>query len=260
MSKIQVNTIELDYEDHGSGKVLLMLHGLGSTKKDWEGQVPYFSKKYRVITPDLRGHGASTKPENDYGVTLMVEDVKALLDQLAIKKATIVGFSMGGAVAFQVAVSYPEYVENLVIVNSGPDFNDMGTIGETLLKTRVHYLETKGLVPLAKEIAFNMFPEDHQLPLRTAFETRCKNNDYNAYYKSFVTLMAWGLGPALENIKIRTLVVSSDMDYTPVAFKQAYVDRMLNARLSVIKNSRHGVVIDQPEVFNSVLEKFLENE
>lgn len=260
MPILQVNNIELDYEDYGEGEVLLLLHGLGSTKKDWDAQVPFFSKTYRVITLDLRGHGNSTKPKNDYGVALMTEDVKRFLDQLHIKKATIVGFSMGGAVAFQMATSYPDYLDNLVIVNSGPDFNAMGKIGEELLKNRTHFLETKGLEPLAKEIAFNMFPEDHQIDLRNEFETRCKNNEYNAYYKSFVTLMDWGLGDAIKNIKTRTLVVASDMDYTPVSFKEDYVKKLPNATLVVIENSRHGVVIDQPEAFNLELKKFLEHE
>ncbi|MBA6154496.1 alpha/beta fold hydrolase [Gelidibacter maritimus] len=260
MSKIHANAIELDYEDHGTGKVLLLLHGLGSTKKDWDAQVPFFSKTHRVLTVDLRGHGNSSKPKDAYGVELMTEDIKAFLDQLDITKATFVGFSMGGAVAFQMAASYPDYVEKLVIVNSGPDFNDMGSIGEELLKSRTEFLETKGLDPLAKEISFNMFPEPHQLDLRTAFETRCKNNDYNAYYKSFVTLMDWGLGDQLEAIPTRTLVIGSDMDYTPEAFKQAYVSRMQNASLKIIENSRHGVVIDQPEAFNRELKKFLDHE
>lgn len=260
MSKIKVNSIELDYEDHGTGPVLLLLHGLGSTKKDWDAQVPFFSKKYRVITLDLRGHGDSSIPTDAYGVMVMTEDVKAFLDYLKIDKATFVGFSMGGAIAFQMAASYPEYVHNLVIVNSGPDFNNMGTIGEELLRSRTQFLKTKGLKLLAKEISFNMFPEDDQLELRMAFEERCKNNDYNAYYQSFVTLMDWGLGDQLETIKARTLVVASDMDYTSVAFKQEFVDRMQNASLTVIKNSRHGVVLDQPEAFNKVLEKFLQDE
>lgn len=260
MSKAQVNTIELDYEDSGKGKVLLLLHGLGSTKKDWDAQVPFFSKTHRVITVDLRGHGNSSKPEDDYGVELMTEDVIQLLDHLNIKKVTAVGFSMGGAVAFEMAASHPDYLENLVIVNSGPDFNDMGKIGEDMLKSRVEFLNTKGLAPLAREIAFNMFPEDHQVELRNEFETRCKNNDFNSYFKSFVTLMAWGLGDRIKDITTRTLVVASDMDYTPISFKEEYVNRMQNARLAVVKNSRHGVVIDQPETFNLELKKFLNHE
>ena len=166
MSKIQVNTIELDYEDKGTGDALLLLHGLGSTKKDWDAQVPFFSKTHRVITLDLRGHGNSSKPKDNYGVELMADDVKQFLDQLNIKKVTLVGFSMGGAVAFEIATRYPQYLENLVIVNSGPDFNAMGKIGDDLLKNRTEFLETKGIEPLAKEISFNMFPENHQIDLR----------------------------------------------------------------------------------------------
>lgn len=260
MSKIQVNDIELDYEDYGEGNVLLLLHGLGSTKKDWDAQVPFFSKNYRVITLDLRGHGNSTKPVDDYGVELMTEDIKQFLDHLNIKKATVIGFSMGGAIAFEMAASHPEYLEDLVIVNSGPDFNTMGKIGEDLLINRTEFLETKGIELLAKEISFNMFPEDHQIDLRNEFELRCKKNDYNAYYKSFTTLMAWGLGEKIKKISTRTLVVASDMDYTPVAFKQDYVNKLPNAKLTIIKNSRHGVVIDQPEAFNLEVQRFLQNE
>ncbi|MDO6595544.1 alpha/beta hydrolase [Oceanihabitans sp. 2_MG-2023] len=260
MSKIQVNDIELDYEDTGKGNVILFLHGLGSTKKDWDAQVPFFSKTHRVITVDLRGHGDSTKPLDAYSVALMTEDVKQFLDRLHIKKATVVGFSMGGAVAFEMASKLPEYIENLVIVNSGPDFNDMGKIGEDLLKNRTAFLETKGIALLAKEISFNMFPEAHQIDMRNKFEERCKKNDYNAYYKTFVTLMDWGLGDRIKNITIRTLVVASDMDYTPVSFKEKYVNKLQNASLVVINNSRHGVVIDQPDIFNTTLQKFLKNE
>ncbi|WP_282030313.1 alpha/beta fold hydrolase [Winogradskyella eximia] len=257
MLKTQVNDIDLAYEDRGKGDVLVLLHGLGSTKKDWDAQVPFFSKTHRVITVDLRGHGESSKPQDAYSVELMTEDIKQLLDQLNIKKATIIGFSMGGAVAFEMAAQHPEYLDNLVIVNSSPDFNNMGEIGEDLLKSRTTFLENKGLDALSKEISFNMFPEDHQTELRNEFEIRCKNNDYNAYYKSFVTLMAWGLGDRIKEITTRTLVIASDMDYTPVAFKEEYINRMQNATLAVIKNSRHGVVLDQPDAFNLELQKFL---
>lgn len=260
MPKIKVNKIELNYEEYGKGEVLLFLHGLGSTKADWDAQVPFFSKKYRVVVVDLRGHGKTSIPSKDYGVRFMTEDIKQLLDVLKIEKTSVVGFSMGGAVAFQLAYDSPEKIKNLVIVNSGPDFNNMGKIGEDLLNNRTEFLKTKGLNVLAKEIAYNMFPEDTQVDMRNQFEERCKENDYDAYYNSFVTLMNWGLGDKLKEIKTRTLIVASDMDYTPVSFKEEYVKRMPNAELSVIKNSRHGTVIDQPKEFNKVLENFLNYE
>lgn len=260
MSKIDVNTIQLDYNDEGKGQVLVFLHGLGSTKKDWDAQIPFFSKNYRTISVDLRGHGKSTVPEKDFGVHFMTQDIKELLDKLYIKKATIIGFSMGGAIGFQFAHSHPEMIDKLVIVNSGPDFNNMGQIGEDLLKNRTAYLKEHGLKTLAKEISFNMFPEEHQTEMRNDFEKRCKENSYYSYLNSFTTLMDWGLGDKIKEIKAKTLIVASDMDYTPISFKEEYMKNIKKAELIVIKNARHGVVIDQPEAFNKVLKTFLENE
>ena len=75
MTKIKVNTIDLDYLDIGEGETLVLLHGLGSTKKDWDFQIPAFSQKYRLIIPDLRGHGNSGIHENDFGVSFLTEDI-----------------------------------------------------------------------------------------------------------------------------------------------------------------------------------------
>lgn len=254
--------ISLDYSDSGNrnNKTLLLLHGLGSTKLDWKFQIPSFSKDFYLVVPDLRGHGESFQENVDYGVDIMVEDVVNLLTQLNLNKVTPIGFSMGGAVAFQLAVSYPELVDKMVIVNSGPDFNSMGKLGEELLRNRTTFLKVNGLGALAKEIAFNMFPEPHQEILKNEFEARCAANNYNAYYRSFVSLMDWGLGDKLKDIKTKTLVVSSDMDYTPISFKENYVARMAHAQLKVIKNSRHGVVLDQPNEFNQIVLDFLNNE
>lgn len=260
MSKIDVNKIQLDYNDEGKGDVLVFLHGLGSTKKDWDAQIPFFSKNYRIINVDLRGHGKSTIPEKDFGVHFMTQDVKELLDKLFIKKATLIGFSMGGAVGFQFAHSHPEIIDKLVIVNSGPDFNNMGQVGEDLLKNRTAFLKENGVKPLAKEISFNMFPEEHQIAIRNDFENRCKENSLHSYLNSFTTLMSWGLGDKIKEISAKTLIVASDMDYTPVSFKEAYQKKMQNATLKVIKNSRHGVVIDQPNAFNNTLNTFLKDE
>lgn len=260
MPKMMVNNIEIDYEDLGQGETLVLLHGLGSTKKDWDFQIPIFSKKFRILIPDFRGHGNSGFNDEDFGVPFLTEDIYQLTQKLGIQKATFLGFSMGGAVAFQMAVSHPEVVDKLIIVNSGPDFNNMGEIGEELLKNRTHFLKTKGLMELAKEIAKNMFPEPEHVQLRKEFELRCGSNDINAYQKTFFTLMDWGIGKALENIAHKTLVVASDLDYTPISFKEEFVSRMQNARLAVITNSRHGVLMDQYEKFNILILNFLENE
>ena len=252
------NGISLEYLDRGEGEVILLLHGLGSTKADWDLQLEPFSEEFRIIAPDLRGHGNSSKPEKKeaYGIPECAEDMKLLLDELGISKCMLVGFSMGGAVAFEMAVRYESMISKMVIVNTAPDFNALGEMGEQMIKERTEMLRSQGMNAMAEKVAEGMFPEDVQKPLRDAFYQRASANDLEAYYNSFITLMDWGIGEKVKNIEVPSLVVASDMDYTPVELKESYTKKMKNARLVVIRNSRHGVTMDQPEQFNEALLKF----
>ncbi|HSI70140.1 MAG TPA: alpha/beta hydrolase, partial [Gillisia sp.] len=120
-------------------------------------------------------------------------------------------------------------------------------------------LNTVGVEPLARQIAAGMFPEDEQEELRNAFFNRARKNPVGVYYNSFITLMNWGIGKKIKDIKVPTLVVASDMDYTPVSLKEAYAEKMDNARVEVVSQSRHGVTMDQPEQFNRIILNFLNN-
>lgn len=255
------NGIELEYLDLGEGDVVLLLHGLGSTKADFDYQIGPLSKRYRIIAPDLRGHGNSSKPgaRNDYGIGLCAEDMRLLMEKLSIPVCSIIGFSMGGAIAFEMAVKFPDLVERMVIINTAPDFNDLGKMGEEMVRDRTITLQTAGMESMAKQIAKGMFPEDNQMELRNAFFERARKNPVDAYFNSFITLMDWGIGEKIQEIKIPALVIASDMDYTPVSLKETYAGKMGNARVEVISNSRHGVTMDQSEDLNRVILKFLNN-
>ncbi|HKL34791.1 MAG TPA: alpha/beta hydrolase [Salegentibacter sp.] len=255
------NGISLEYLDQGEGEVILLLHGLGSTKADWELQKEEFSSDFRIIAPDLRGHGNSTKPKDReaYGIPQFAEDMKLLLDKLDIAKCIVVGFSMGGAIAFEMATKYNDLISKMVIVNTAPDFNTLGEMGDQMIRERTEMLRSQGMEAMAKKVADGMFPEDDQKDLREAFYKRANENDLEAYYNSFITLMNWGIGDKVRSIEIPSLVVASDMDYTPVALKESYTSKMKNAKLKIIKNSRHGVTMDQPEQFNKALLKFFKS-
>lgn len=255
------NGISIEYSDHGEGETILLLHGLGSTKADWNDQIAALAEKHRVIAPDFRGHGNSTKPKSKkkYGVGLCAEDMKLLLQELKITHCMIIGFSMGGAVAFEMAVKFPSLLSKMVIVNSAPDFNKLGWLGKKMILERSFSLTFSGMEPLARKVASGMFPEENQKELRAAFYKRAVANDVKAYYYSFRTLMRWGIGDKIRNIKIPTLVIASEMDYTPVSLKESYAKKIQNAKMVVIKNSRHGVTMDQPEAFNQTVLKFLDS-
>jgi len=107
---------------YGEGESLLLLHGLGSSTRDWLYQLDDFAKCCRVVTPDLRGYGQSNHPPGPYFIQQMSEDVFALVNYLEIPGFHLLGYSMGGAVALQFALDHANSVDKLVVVSSQPSF------------------------------------------------------------------------------------------------------------------------------------------
>ena len=106
---LTLNGVRIHCEERGAGAPLLMLHGLGGSCDDWRFQVPAFALRYRVVTPCLRGFGKSERPRGGYSIAQHASDAFALLDVLGIERSHVLGHSMGGAVAFEMALERPDY-------------------------------------------------------------------------------------------------------------------------------------------------------
>src|SRR5512143_2612265 len=122
MSNLRTITLHGDrvaYRDEGAGEVLLLIHGVGGSSQNWRELAPILSTKYRVIAPDLLGHGESDKPRGDYSLGALASRLRDLLEYLGHERVTIVGHSLGGGVAMQFAYQYSAYCERLVLVSSG---------------------------------------------------------------------------------------------------------------------------------------------
>lgn len=260
MPYAELDDIQLYYEVNGRGQPILFLHGLGSSGRDWELQVPAFSAHYQVITVDMRGHGRSSKPRQPYSVPIFAGDVKQLLAQIEIASAHVVGISMGGMVAFQMAVDTPEIVKSLVIVNSGPELIPR-TLGQRLeVWRRLVIVRLLGMRWIGELLGGRLFPGPALAELRETFIERWSENDRDAYLAAMKALVGWSLQQRISQIRCPVLVLASDMDYTPIAAKEAYVAQMSNARLQVISNSRHAMPVDQPEAFNRAVSDFFEQQ
>ncbi|HEX6456645.1 MAG TPA: alpha/beta fold hydrolase [Solirubrobacterales bacterium] len=124
MSLLEVKTETLHgrsviYAEAGEGPVLLLIHGIGGTFENWQEVVEPLSRHHRVIAPDLPGHGASGPGGGDYSIGAFAAGLRDLLLALDLKRATVVGHSLGGGIAMQFAYQFPEMVERLVLVSSG---------------------------------------------------------------------------------------------------------------------------------------------
>src|SRR3954469_20533215 len=109
----------LNYADDGPGPVVVLIHGFPMDLSMWEAQRGTLGSMYRVIAPDLRGHGRSAAPEGIYPIDEMADDVVEMLDALRITEPVVVGgLSMGGYVALSMAVRYPKRLRGLMLFNT----------------------------------------------------------------------------------------------------------------------------------------------
>jgi pimeloyl-ACP methyl ester carboxylesterase len=123
MPRVRVDDLEMYYEMHGNGFPLVMISGYSGSSESWDALVPRvrdLSKHYRVVTLDNRGTGRSSVPEGDYSIKTMGDDVAGLLDCLEVSKAHVLGQSMGGMIAQELAINHPKKVNGLILVCTTP--------------------------------------------------------------------------------------------------------------------------------------------
>ena len=120
MSALQVNGIELYYESQGSGDPLVVIGGLGLAVSEMRLLIEALATGYRVIAVDNRGAGKSAKPPGPYTIEQMAADTAGALARLDVPRAHVLGISMGGRIAMTLAMDYPELVDHLVLVSTGP--------------------------------------------------------------------------------------------------------------------------------------------
>jgi 3-oxoadipate enol-lactonase len=253
----RINDIDIYYEENGEGEPLLFIHGLGSSTRDWELQVPVFSDRYCVITVDLRGHGQTDKPKGPYSIKQFADDTIQLLDELNALPVHVVGLSLGGMVAFQIAVDRPDIMKSLTIVNSCPEMIIHTFYEGVEFWRRIVMIQLLGMRRLATFLCGRLFPEPHQEEIRYEAVNRLAANDKRAYINTLHAISGWSVMDRLNRITCPTIIMSGDMDFLPMPTKETCVSRIVNSEFTIIDSSRHVTPVDQPEKFNSMLNTFL---
>ena len=128
LTYLELHGDRIAYRDVGRGPALLLIHGMAGSSATWQAIIPQLSTKYRVIAPDLLGHGKSAKPRGDYSLGAFAVWLRDLLDELGVHRATVIGQSLGGGIAMQFAYQHRDYCERLVLIGSGglgPDLSPL---------------------------------------------------------------------------------------------------------------------------------------
>ena len=246
----------LNPSDH-EGPSVLFLHGLGSCGEDWGLQIPIVSERYGVLMLDMPGHGRSSQPEGWPSIADMAERIAALLKAQAEAAVHVVGLSLGGAVAMQLALAHPQAVRSLTLVNTFARLHSSpGGLPRRLVRIALVVLGRMDRV--GQWVARGLFPEQDQAFLRKAAAERIASNPRSAYLRAIWAAARFDICDRLNEINTPTLVVAGELDKTvPMSAKRELADCIPGARLVVIPGSGHATPIDAAEEFNRTLLDFL---
>nr|WP_206529482.1 alpha/beta hydrolase [Brevibacillus sp. SYP-B805] len=147
------------YDDEGSGEAVVLLHGLCGSAEYWVHVIPKLAEKYRVIVPDLRGHGESGVPDEVYTMEQMADDIAHLLDRLGVEKAALFGHSLGGYVTLAFAEKYPERLTAFSLVHSTahPDSDEAKAARDKAVES----IAAHGMEPFIKTLVPRLFAPGH---------------------------------------------------------------------------------------------------
>ena len=223
--------IELHYVEAGEGFPLVLLHGNGEDHSYFEHQMEPFSRRYRVIAPDTRGHGASPRGEAPFTLDQFAEDLKEFLDGLGISRCHLLGFSDGGNIALIFALKYPQYIEKLVVDGANLEPDGLKRSVRLADKARWTWLKVLEAADPGKKAEFEMVDLMVTQP----------HIDHLA----------------LRSLRMPTLVVAGDKDMILESHTRAIAAPIPSARLAILPGD-HFLARKNPEQFNSLVLEFLE--
>jgi pimeloyl-ACP methyl ester carboxylesterase len=241
---------------YGAGPPLLLIHGLGSSGDDWAFQIGPLAQHYQLVVPDLRGCGASPVGHGKVSIRGFSTDLWQLLDRMGIDRVSIAGFSMGGAVALEMAVQQGQRVERLVTINSLPSYRVDHWRKWLELNLQVALVKTLGLPRTARMVARRLFPHAHQSAMRQRVIDVLGANRIEPYLRCARALAEWCAAEHVERIAPPHLMIAGELDYTGLDEKRNWARRM-RAELAVVAGSRHGTPFDAIGATNACLLAFL---
>lgn len=237
---------------------VVLLHGLGSCGDDWGMQISELASQYRVIAPDLPGHGESGADASIDSVESMAEAVSGLVEALGTTSAHVVGLSLGGAVALQWAIDRPDQIRSLTAVNTFARLN-LARRGLLRMAGRALLLLTGQMEWMGNWVASGLFPGANQRELRQLAAARIAGNSWRGYLQAALAVTRFDCREGLARIKAPTMVVAGEMDSTvPMGPKLELARRIPGARLEIIPGSGHVTPIDAAPRFNALLLSFLD--
>ena len=239
---VKISNIEMYYEEYGTGKPLLLLHGFGGCVQNWYPFTGKLSEHYRLIVVDLRGHGRSTNPENKFTHREAANDVFLLLEKLGIGNFLAMGMSSGGMTLLHMATSQPSRIDSMVLISATSHFPEQARA-------------------IMRRASFGTMPQQVQEMYRECAkrgdeQIRQLITQFNAFYENHDDMNF--TAQDLSTITAPTLIVHGDRDnFFPVEIPVSLYRTIPDASLWIIPGGDHVPIFDPTVPFTSTALQFL---
>lgn len=257
--EVTIGTIKTTYLVCGNGEPVIFLHGAGAGAVTWYPSINTISKNFQVVAPDIVGYGESDKPDAPYNRPYFSKWLKDFLKELKIAKAHIVGLSQGGAIALQFAIDNAEMVDKLVLIDSAGLGSNVsfwpliGTIWMNIFPSSManrfnsHYLLHKPINRDPNHIGYSI-------------DVLKSKGGKKAFKQGRGTAVSKIPEELLKQIENETLIIwGKDDKLFSVEYGEAAAKIIPNAKLHIIQDAGHLPLMDQPEIFNKILDDFLKS-
>ncbi len=258
---VVVDGLRLHVAEAGAGPVLLLMHGLTASHAVWEPTIPAFAAEWRVIAPDLPGHGESDKPDAPYTIDFFAGMVRSLARELDVREAVVAGSSLGGQVALELAAWYPTFTRALVLAAPAVGYSvAMRRVGQALQVLTGPRVLRASLAQFFQQNFHDRTRIGHATR-RRILEERLAAPDFPAFARAVARSLGGVLtadSQPLERVTQPVLVLWGREDrLVPLKRSERLLRRIPHARLHVLERCGHLPMLEQPAAFNRAVAGFL---
>jgi pimeloyl-ACP methyl ester carboxylesterase len=272
LRQIDIVGANVNYVEMGDGPPLLFVHGLGGCWQNWLENIPHFARTHRVVALDLPGFGSSPMPPWEISIPAYGRFLRDFCERLGIDRCSLVGNSMGGFIATEVAITEPERVDDLTLVSAAgitwararrEPAEMLARMGRAAAPLLIRF-ETSAIkrARFRRRMFGGVFHDPNRLRREMLWENVVPALESPGAFDAMRTLVGYDIRDRLEEIGVPTLIVWGRNDrVVPVPAAFSYKKRIGdNAELIIFDECGHVPQIEHPVRFNRVLEKFLARE
>ncbi len=272
LRRIRVHGHEIAYREAGEGPTVLLIHGMAGSSRTWRAVMPLLAERCRVIAPDLLGHGESVSSAGDYSLGGFASMLRDLLAALGVEHVTVVGQSLGGGVAMQLAYQHPELVQRLVLVSSGGLGREVSPVLRGFAFPGVELLGPIVFPGFVRDLGDKVSRTATRFGIRAPraaemWDAYTSLTD-GAHRDAFLRTLRSVIGPGGQAVSagdrlalasmMPTLIVWGDADpIIPVAHAHAAHDAIPGSRLEILTGVGHFPQAEEPHRLATLIEDFL---